>query len=103
MRPPHRNFRYTQPVALCQKQNLRVETEALDALLLKNNLRLLPAKSLESALRIGKWNSHDPAHQAVKQDTRLFAHHGLANFDEGAVDGSRTDGRVIALFAQGDQ
>ena len=54
MRPAHRHFCDAQSVALGEKQNFRIEAEALNALLLENNARRLAPENLESALRIVK-------------------------------------------------
>src|ERR1700733_14954006 len=98
MRPAHGNLRHTQAIAFSQKQDLRIETEALHALLLKNDPCPFPAEGLESALRVRKFNPHDPPHQAVKKNSSLFADHGLVDADEAAVHGSGADGPVISPF-----
>src|SRR5258707_1151920 len=50
--PAHRNFHGSQPVTPRKVQQLRVEAEALDALLFKDDAARLAAKGFEAALRI---------------------------------------------------
>src|ERR1035437_10123297 len=97
MRPPHRDFRHPQSMALRQKQNLRVKPETLDSLLLKNNFCALSAEGIEPALRVGKTDPHDPAHHAVEEYARLLANYRLVDFDEGPIQGPGPHGGLTAL------
>jgi len=101
MRPANGNLRDPEPIPFGEKEDLRVETKTFHALPLKNNPRVIHAKGLESALGVGKFNAHDPSHQAVEENSRLLANHGLVDFDETSVQRAGADGAVISLFSQG--
>ncbi len=79
---------------LGQEKDFGIETETLDALLLKNNSRPLPAKSLESALRVGKFDPQDPSHHVIEKNSGLLADNGLVDFNEAAVHRAGADGAV---------
>src|SRR5262250_337921 len=52
MRPTDGNFDRTQSVALGEKQDFGIETEALDALLFEHDTRRFQTESLEATLRV---------------------------------------------------
>src|SRR5690349_670048 len=72
---------YTQSFPLCDKQNLRIEPEALRALPIKYDAGLLTAKCLETALCILEGETCGPTHNVVEEDAGLFPQRWLMDLD----------------------
>jgi hypothetical protein len=71
--PAHRNLRDAQAVALGKEQDFRIESEALDALLFKDNPGRFTDKRFESALGIVKWQPREEPNKAVEDHSRKLA------------------------------
>src|SRR5258708_18755766 len=97
MRPAHRNFRRLQSVVPGQIQQLWIETETLDALLLKKNPAALPAERFEPALGVHKRQPQNDAHDAVKNNSGEFPERGFVHVNQCAIHGSPTDSAIILL------
>src|SRR5919108_1545842 len=97
MAPAHGNFHRAQAVVACQIKQFRVEPEALDGLLLEQDLAALPDKGFEAALRVHKRQPQDEAHDFVENDSCEFAEARFVHRDEAAIDGARADGHVEML------
>src|SRR5690242_8144869 len=97
MAPAYGDFHRAQAVVAREIEQFRVEAEALDGLLLENNLAALADKSFEPALRVHKWQPQDEAHDFVENDAGEFPERGFVNVNEASVDGARANSHVEML------
>jgi hypothetical protein len=81
VRPTNRNLSDTQSVLLREKQNLRIESESLRALLLKYDTSSLATKRFETALRVPETKTYDPTHKTIEEDARSFPKGRLMDLD----------------------
>src|SRR5579885_944209 len=95
--PSHRNFRGAQCVALGQKQDLRIKSEALRPLVLKYGPCFRGPKCLETALCVLKWQSCYATNEAVENYSSLLPKCGLMHLNELAVYRTRADNDVISI------
>src|SRR6266700_6944441 len=97
MPPAHGNLHGAQAVMTRQVEQFRVESEALNPLLLEEDGAALPAKSFETALRIHEREPQDDSNDLVENDSREFAQAGFVHADQAAIHGARADGNIIGF------
>src|SRR6266850_1154844 len=97
MSPAHGNLHCVQSVMARQVQQLRIKSEALDALLLENDATLFTAECFEAALRIDEGQPQNDANDLVENNARKFAERGLVHGDQAAVHGARTDSHIVVF------
>src|SRR5277367_3555568 len=86
-----------------QKQNLRIKTETLDALLLENDPARLDDKGLKAALRVLERQPRENTYETVENHACNFPQPRLARCDQRAIHGSRSDRSVISGSNSGQQ
>src|SRR5229473_1485527 len=95
MPPAHRNLHGAQAVMTRQVEQFRVESEALNPLLVEEDAAALPAKSFETALRIHERQPQDDSNDLVENDSGKLAKRRLMYADQAAIHGARPNGDVI--------
>src|SRR5208282_5634827 len=80
-----------------QVQQFRVETKALDRLLLEDHPAALSTEGLEPALRVHKWQPENDAHDSVENNAREFPERRFVHFDQVAVHGARANRHIVIL------
>src|SRR5215471_14890267 len=103
MSPRHRNLANLILQLPRDKQNLRVETPALDRLQTKDHLSCFPTKSLEPALRVLERKSHDRARNPIETATKELTVQRLMNCLPCPLEPARTDGNISAILDGHDQ
>jgi len=73
VRPSHRYFHGSQSVSFREEQNFRIESEALDTLLLENDSRTIQPECLEAALRVFEGEPGEEPDAAVENNSSGFA------------------------------
>src|SRR6266478_8114861 len=97
MAPTHGYFHRAQSMAPRQVQQLRVESKALNRLLLEDHAAALALEGFETALRIDKRQPQDASHDFIENDSRKFAEGRLVHSDQSAVHRPRAN-RYITVF-----
>src|SRR6266516_3325112 len=95
MPPAHGNLHGAQAVMTRQVEQFRVESEALNPLLLEEDGAALPAKSFETALRIHEREPQDDSNDLVENDSGKLAKRRLMHADQTAIHGAGANGDVI--------
>src|SRR5438876_5941448 len=95
MPPAHGNLHGAQAVMTRQVEQFRVESEALNPLLLEEDGAAVPAKGFESTLRIDERQPEYDSNDLVENDSREFAQAGFVHADQAAIHGARANGQVI--------
>src|SRR6266566_3832595 len=88
MPPAHGNLHGAQAVMTRQVEQFRVESEALNPLLLEEDGAALPAKSFETALRIHEREPQDDSNDLVENDSGKLAKRRLMHADQTAIHGA---------------
>src|SRR6266852_637710 len=101
MGPAHGDLRRAEAVMPRQIKQLWVEPEALDSLLLENDVTRLPAEGFEAALGVHEGQAQGEAHDGIKHDARELAKTRLTDEDQAAIHGAGADGDVVV--PQGSQ
>src|SRR6266849_2390862 len=91
MAPAHGDFDGAQAMMPRKIKQFRVEPEALDGLLLENNLATFAVEGFEAALRVHKRQPQDEANELVENDSSEFTERRLVHGDEAAIHGARAD------------
>src|ERR1039458_5108460 len=103
MSPAHRHLNHLVTAFEGDKENLRIKAPALDGLELEDGLRGGAGECFESALGIGKAQSHDGAGEGVEAAAEKLAVERLAMSLPAFFQPSRSDGDVRALVDGGKQ
>ncbi|MGB2886896.1 MAG: hypothetical protein WBC04_04305 [Candidatus Acidiferrales bacterium] len=94
--PAHGDFDADKAVTAGEEEQFGIEAEALTALLFEGDPGTIAAECFEAALGVVEGQADEQADEAIENDSGDFAHAGLVDGDEAAVDGARTN-RYIRL------
>jgi len=97
MAPTDSHFSDPQTLFLCQEKNLRVKSEALNLLPLKNGPGRLSIKQFEAALSVLEAQPGEQPDEEVKDFSRELAHSRLVYLNQARVNSARAHDYRIAF------